>query len=84
MSVSKSDIFDLFYEQKEGSRSGGGKMKKKTRRRQVNFNECKELENKISKVPDKFKQKLLKYYEELKNRNPDIAPPPKPGSFKKD
>lgn len=70
--ITKGEIFDLFYQRKEVSRSGGGKMKQKMCRLNVSIEKIQEFRK---QVDDK---KLLAYFDKLHTRKAGIAPPPRP------
>ena len=71
--VTKSQIFDLFYSKQDVVRSGGGKLKTKMSRNKPPLQKVEELEKKI-----KENKKLYDYFLKLRTRKPDIAPPPRP------
>jgi len=72
-SVTKGDIFDLFYAKQDVVRSGGGKVKSKMTRQSPSLKQVNALESKI-----KDNKKLMKYFVKLRYRKSDIAPPPRP------
>jgi hypothetical protein len=71
--VTKSIIFDMFYGKQDVVRSGGGKLKSKMTRKIPSLNEINKLEKKIM-----GNNALLLYFEKLRFRNSNIAPPPCP------
>jgi hypothetical protein len=77
MSLTKGQIFDLFYSKQDVVRSGGGKVKSKMTRRTPTNIEISELEKRVN---DFGNSKLTAYFQKLKNRKSDIAPPPRPAN----
>jgi hypothetical protein len=71
--VTKSIIFDLFYGQQDVVRSGGGKLKSKMTRKTPSLDKIKEMEKKV-----KENKALFSYFEKLRDRKSNIAPPPRP------
>ena len=69
----KCSIYDIFYHKQMVTRSGGGTLKNKMCRRMVSVDVTETFQKKLA--GDK---KLLEYFNKLKNRNPSIAPPPRP------
>ena len=69
--LTKSDIFDIFYSVQNTTRSGGGKLKSKMARNNVSTKQLIILNSMTD-------TKMLKYYEKLRDRKSDIAPPPRP------
>ena len=71
--IEKTTIFDTFYKPILTTRAGGGMPKKKMRRITPTYEQmlCMELQIKTN-------NRLLAYYTKLKNRDPKIAPPPRP------
>ena len=73
MSLTKGEIFDVFYQPQQVSRAGGGTQKKKIHPVNVTQEKMKEVEKQI-----KNDTVLMQYYNKLKNRKKGIAPPPRP------
>ncbi len=71
--MSKQEVFDLFYSMQQVSRLGGGTLHSKMTRNRISSEILLEMENKIKQDGD-----LLKYYIKLRDRSPNIAPPPRP------
>jgi hypothetical protein len=71
--TTKQEVFQLFYSVKQVSRSGGGTLHAKMTRNNVSSEDQFKMENSVKYNPD-----LLKYYIKLRDRNVNIAPPPKP------
>jgi hypothetical protein len=71
--VTKSIIFDLFYGHRDVVRSGGGKLKSKMTRKTPSLDKIKEMEKKV-----KENKALFSYFEKLRDRKSNIAPPPRP------
>ena len=69
----KTKIFDTFYKPILTTRAGGGMPKKKMRRITPTYKQMLCMELKI-----KTNNRLLAYYTKLKNRDPKLAPPPRP------
>ena len=76
--LSKSVIFDLFYQKQTVSRSGGGTQHKKMGRVTSSSEDMNVIEKALTQDP-KY-HKLLSYYTKLKNRKVNIAPPPRPNN----
>ena len=74
-SLSKCEIFDLFYSKQSVVRSGGGKVKNKMTRNEPSLSLIDLMEKRIKKDGNK---KMLDYFNKLRTRNPNIAPPPRP------
>ena len=70
--MNKHAIFDLFYSPQDVTRSGGGKVKTKMTRNNVPLASLKKIEQYIEDP------KLKSYYEKLRDRPCNIAPPPRP------
>ena len=70
--ITKIIIFNTFYSIQEKSRSGGGKLKSKMTRKNVPLKEISDLEKNIDNT------NLLNYFNKLKDRKINLAPPPKP------
>ena len=73
--VTKTEIFDLFYEPQDTVRSGGGKVKTKMASRSVTTAEQQNILQKI-----RTDQVLTDYYNKLRHRDKKLAPPPRPVS----
>ena len=73
--MSKSAIFDFFYQRQSSSRSGGGKIKKKMSRVSVSCESMITMESNIIQ-----NRKLHNYYLKLRDRKSNIAPPPRPNN----
>jgi hypothetical protein len=73
--MSRTEIFDLFYQPQEVTRSGGGKSHKKMTRVKTSFESIVLMEKKLKDLND---ANLIKYFEKLKTRGKDLAPPPPP------
>jgi hypothetical protein len=69
----KTKIFDIFYKPMIKTRAGGGTPKKKMGRITPTYKQMQSTE-----LKNKNNKHLLTYYTKLKNRNPKIAPPPRP------
>ena len=68
----KQEIFDIFYGKKPKARKGGGTIKNKMTRLNPSFEEINNLEKNIKNTI------LLKYFNKIKNRDVNLAPPPRP------
>lgn len=73
--VSKREVFDLFYSMQQVSRSGGGALHSKMTRNSVSSENQLKMEKQLRELND---VDLLAYFVKLRDRNPKIAPPPKP------
>lgn len=71
----KQEIFDLFYGVQETVRSGGGKPKMKMAKLRTSKDDMDKMEARIKETGD---EKLLAYYQKLRMRSVNIAPPPRP------
>jgi hypothetical protein len=70
--MSKQEIFDFFYSVQQVSRSGGGKPKAKmTRRSDIPLIAIDNLKKMIT-------SDNMDYFNKLLNRDPNLAPPPRP------
>lgn len=73
--VTKQEVFDLFYGLQLCTRRGGGTSKTKMSRKNPSFAEVEQMEAKV-----KGNVKMGQYFEFLKTRSPNIAPPPRPNA----
>lgn len=73
LSLTKGDLFDVFYQPQLVSRAGGGTQKKKIHPVNVTQERMRDVERQINNDPV-----LMQYYNKLKNRRRGIAPPPRP------
>jgi len=71
--MSKAEIFDLFYGPQKASRSGGGKVKTVIGRKRPTFLAMQALRARIQDDAA-----LLAYFDGLRDRDPQIAPPQRP------
>ena len=75
MSITKGDIFDLFYQLQTVSRAGGGTQKKKISAVTVSNEKLSTMQKELADDP-----MLLSYFIKLRDRNKSIAPPPRPSN----
>jgi hypothetical protein len=73
--LSKRYIFDFFYDKQQVTRSGGGSLKSKIRRKQLSFENITKMKNIIVTSNN---DNLNKYFNTLLTRDSKLAPPPAP------
>lgn len=72
--ATKQEIFDVFYSKKLTTRSGGGTAKTKMGRNYPSLEAIAALGKKAKETSNELHQ----YFVKIRDRNPNIAPPPRP------
>lgn len=70
---SKESVFDLFYGKQLVTRAGGGTSKSRMTRKSPSMEAMEAMRSSIGTNTE-----LMTYFKKLRDRDPNLAPPPKP------
>ena len=71
--INKPKIFKFFFGKQQVA--SGGSVKTKMRRNKLSYDEIEKMKNIINELDN---DKLKKYFNDLMNRDSNLAPPPEP------